>query len=84
MTGLQGRMAFLAIVIGLGGAAVLADEAAPGKSSDAVSSPELEFAARAALSLLTSRSLRRPLVPAKVCCETLVCEVVFCAFDDEA
>ena len=51
MTGLRGRLALLAIVIGLGGAAVFADEAAPGKSSDEVSSPELEFAARAAKKL---------------------------------
>ena len=51
MTGLQGRMALLAIVIGLGGSAVLADEAAPGKSSDTVSSPELELAGKAAKKL---------------------------------
>jgi hypothetical protein len=51
MTGLRGRLALLSIVIGLGGAAALADEAAPGRSSDEVSAPELELATRAAKKL---------------------------------
>jgi hypothetical protein len=41
----------MAMAIGLGGAAVFADEAAPGKSAEQISEPELELAARAAKKL---------------------------------
>ncbi len=48
MTGFRAREALLAIVIGLSGSAVLADEAPSGKSAERVSDPELELAAKAA------------------------------------
>lgn len=47
----RARIALLATFIALGGAAVFADEPAPGKSVDQKSEPELELAAKAAKKL---------------------------------
>jgi hypothetical protein len=51
MTSYRALVALMAIAIGSGGAAVLADEAAPEKSAEQVSEPELELAAKAARKL---------------------------------